>query len=69
MSTTGSATLVRWLLEQGLVDELHLLVHPIVVGHGKKLFGDGQTVPLELKSSTTFQTGVLHLVYTPTTTA
>jgi riboflavin biosynthesis pyrimidine reductase len=30
--------LVPWLLEQGLVDELHLLVHPIVVGHGKKLF-------------------------------
>jgi dihydrofolate reductase len=28
LSTTGSATLVRWLLEQGLVDELHLLVHP-----------------------------------------
>ena len=47
LSTTGSATLVRSLLEQGLVDELHLLVHPIVVGHGKKLFADGQTVPLE----------------------
>jgi hypothetical protein len=30
---------------------------------------DGQTVPLELKSATTFQTGVLHLVYTPATTA
>jgi dihydrofolate reductase len=35
LGTTGSATLVRWLLEHGLVDELHLLVHPIVVGHGK----------------------------------
>src|SRR5215213_7501764 len=54
LSTTGSATLVRWLLEQGLVDELHLLVHPIVVGHGKKLFTDGATVPLKLVSSTTF---------------
>jgi dihydrofolate reductase len=69
LGTTGSATLVRWLLEQGLIDELHLLVHPIVVGHGKKLFADGQTVPLDLKSATTFQTGVLHLVYTPATTA
>ena len=69
LSTTGSATLVRSLLEQGLVDELHLLVHPIVVGHGKKLFADGQTVPLDLKSATTFETGVLHLVYTPATTA
>ena len=63
LGTTGSATLVRWLLEQGLVDELHLLVHPIVVGHGKKLFTDGATVPLKLLSSTTFTTGVLHLVY------
>ena len=50
LGTTGSATLVRWLLEQGLVDELHLLVHPVVVGHGKKLFADGATVPLELVS-------------------
>jgi dihydrofolate reductase len=63
LGTTGSATLVRWLLERGLVDELHLLVHPIVVGHGKKLFADGATVPLKLVSSTTFETGVLHLVY------
>jgi dihydrofolate reductase len=63
LGTTGSATLVRWLLEQGLVDELHLLVHPIVVGHGKKLFDDGATVPLTLLSSTAFATGVLHLVY------
>src|SRR4029079_9833844 len=63
LGTTGSATLVRWLLEQGLVDELHLLVHPIVVGHGKKMFTDGAIVPLKLLSSTTFSTGVLHLVY------
>jgi dihydrofolate reductase len=65
LGTTGSATLVRTLLAQGLVDELHLLVHPIVVGHGKKLFADGETVPLALVSSTTFTTGVLHLVYAP----
>jgi dihydrofolate reductase len=65
LGTTGSATLVQWLLEQGLVDELHLLVHPIVVGKGKKLFADGAQVPLELKSSTQFSTGVMHLVYVP----
>lgn len=65
LSTTGSATLVRWLLEEGLVDELHLLVHPVVVGHGKKLFADGAKVPLKLVSATTFATGVLHLVYAP----
>jgi dihydrofolate reductase len=63
LGTTGSATLVRRLLEQGLVDELHLLVHPIVVGHGAKLFTDGATVPLRLVSSDTFPTGVVHLVY------
>jgi dihydrofolate reductase len=66
LGTTGSATLVQWLLEQGLVDELHLLVHPLVVGHGKKLFADGAKVPLTLLSATTFTTGVLHLVYEPT---
>jgi dihydrofolate reductase len=64
LGTTGSATLVRWLLEQGLLDELHLLLHPIVVGRGKKLFTDGATVPLALQSSITFDSGVLHLVYT-----
>ena len=63
LGTTGSATLVRWLLEQGLVDELHLLVHPLVVGQGKKLFADGARVPLRLLSSETFKSGVLHLVY------
>jgi dihydrofolate reductase len=68
LGTTGSATLVRWMLEQGLVDELHLLVHPLVVGHGKKLFADGASVPLALVSSTTFTTGVLHLVYAPAAT-
>ena len=65
LGTTGSATLVRWLLEAGLVDELHLLVHPVVVGSGKKLFTDGAKVPLTLVSSTTFTTGVLHVVYAP----
>jgi dihydrofolate reductase len=63
LGTTGSGTLVRWLLQQGLLDELHLLVHPLVVGEGKKLFDDGTRVPLQLLSSTTFSTGVLHLVY------
>jgi dihydrofolate reductase len=63
LGVTGSATLVRWLLEQGLLDELHLLVHPVVVGHGQKLWEEGATVPLTLVSSTTFETGVVHLVY------
>lgn len=67
LGTTGSAVLVRWLLEQELVDELHLLVHPVVIGQGQKLFEDGAKVPLTLISSTTFTTGVVHLVYGPAT--
>jgi dihydrofolate reductase len=63
LGTTGSGTLVRWLLEQDLLDELHLLVHPLVIGKGKRLFDDGTQVPLRLLSSATFSTGVLHLVY------
>lgn len=60
---TGSGTLVGALLREGLLDELHLLVHPIVVGSGKRLFADGVQVPLRLVNSRTFTTGVLHLTY------
>ncbi len=65
LSITGSGTLVRSLLREGLLDELHLLVHPIVVGSGKRLFDDGPQVPLRLTNSQTFSTGVLHLTYEP----
>jgi len=62
--TTGSTRLVRTMLRAGLVDELSLLVHPIVVGKGQRLFDDdGETVPLTLVGSTTFATGVVHLRY------
>ncbi len=62
----GSITLARTLLRAGLVDELALLVHPIVVGHGRRLFeADGPTIPLVLASSATFSTGVVHQVYRP----
>ncbi len=64
---TGSATLVRSLLHDNLLDELHLLVHPIVVGSGKRLFEDGgNRVALTLVDSQTFSTGVLYLTYQPT---
>ena len=62
---SGSATTVRWLLANGLLDELHLLVHPIAVGHGQRLFEDTPTHPLKLVESTTFQSGVLDLTYVP----
>jgi dihydrofolate reductase len=66
---TGSATLVRSLLRDKLLDELRLLVHPIVVGSGKKLFPDGSDpVALTLVDSRTFSTGVLSLTYQPAET-
>jgi dihydrofolate reductase len=65
INAVGSVTLVRSLLRAKVLDELHLLVHPIAVGHGQRLFDDGETQPLELVSSATFSTGVLHTVYRP----
>ena len=62
---SGSVSVVRQLLAAGLLDELHLLVHPIVVGKGMRLFDDGEQIPLKLLSSQTFETGVLYLVYGP----
>jgi dihydrofolate reductase len=62
---TGSGTLVSWLLREGLLDELHLLVFPVVLGRGKRLFTEpGDKVPLKLTGSAAFQTGVLNLAYT-----
>jgi len=61
---TGSISLVRTLLRAGLVDELSLLVHPIVVGSGQRLFeDDGPRIPLELVDCKTFSTGVTHQLY------
>ncbi|SEH01405.1 Dihydrofolate reductase [Nonomuraea solani] len=62
---SGSVTLVSWLLREGLLDELNLLVHPIVLGGGRRLFEDGfGQIPLTLTKSATFGTGVLNLTYT-----
>lgn len=65
LTMSGSATTVRWLLANGLLDEVHLLVHPIVVGSGQRLFEETATHPLKLVSQQTFETGVLHTVYAP----
>ncbi len=65
ISIGGSLTLTRSLLQAELVDELHLLIHPIALGSGARLFDGGEHVPLKLLSSTTFSTGVLHTVYGP----
>ncbi|MEV5893745.1 dihydrofolate reductase family protein [Nonomuraea fuscirosea] len=64
IGVTGSVALVAWMLREGLLDELTLLVHPIVLGAGKRLFDEGiGTVPLTLTRSATFSTGVLNLTY------
>jgi dihydrofolate reductase len=62
---SGSVSVVRQLLTAGLLDELHLLLHPIVVGKGMRLFDESESVPLKLLSSQTFETGVVYLVYAP----
>src|SRR3569833_342409 len=64
IAMSGSVSIVRLLLAAGLLDELHLLVHPIVLHKGMRLFEEGEApIPLRLISSQTFTTGVLHLVY------
>ncbi|MGW2254719.1 dihydrofolate reductase family protein [Kitasatospora sp. NPDC001660] len=63
---SGSVSVVRQLLAAGLIDELHLFVHPIAVGHGQRLFADSAgPLPLRLISCEAFRTGVLHVVYGP----
>ncbi len=66
ISISGSGTLVGSLLQYGLIDELRLMVHPIVVGSGRRLFEDGgDQIGLELVDSKTFSTGVVYLTYQP----
>ena len=63
---SGSGALVRSLLQYGLLDELKLMIHPVVVGGGKRLFGEGgERKELELVDSKTFATGVVYLTYRP----
>ncbi|MGH9209453.1 MAG: dihydrofolate reductase family protein [Acidimicrobiales bacterium] len=63
---SGSVSVLRQILAARLVDELHLLVHPIAVCKGLRLFDESDTpIPLTLLSSETFKTGVLNLVYGP----
>jgi len=62
----GSATLVRMLMKHGLVDEYRLLIHPVVLGNGKRLFADGTTpAALQLIDTKTTSRGVVAHIYQP----
>lgn len=64
ITVLGSADLVQSLLRDGLLDELSLMVHPVVLGSGKRLFEDrGNMEALDLVDSKSFNTGVVSLTY------
>ena len=62
----GSGSLVRWLLENHLADEITLLTYPVIVGQGTRLFPDtGPDTALELVESRAFTSGITVQVYRP----
>jgi dihydrofolate reductase len=62
----GSGTLTQWLLENDLVDEMNLLIVPVVVGQGRRLFPDtGPDIALDLVESQAFPKGITLQVYRP----
>ena len=66
IALSGSVSVVQQLLAAGLLDELHLFVHPVLAAKGLRLYQDGLPErPLRLLSSQPFATGVIYLVYTP----
>lgn len=65
MLVYGSATLVQSLMQNDLVDLYRLLVYPVVLGTGKRLFQDGMTATLKLIETRTFTGGVVGLIYEP----
>jgi dihydrofolate reductase len=62
---SGSGTLVRAMLADGLVDELHLFVFPLSLGAGPRLFSDGVDGKFSLVETESYENGALHLVYRP----
>jgi dihydrofolate reductase len=59
----GSVSLVQTLREHNLIDRYRLLVYPIILGSGKRLFPEGTKAPLTLVQSEAYSTGVVALVY------
>jgi len=63
---SGSGTLVRAMLADGLVDQLHLFVYPLAAGAGIRLFEDGRPqAKFTFAQSETYDSGVVHLAYRP----
>ncbi|MBZ0306017.1 MAG: dihydrofolate reductase family protein, partial [Anaerolineae bacterium] len=58
----GSATLVQTLVQHGLVDRIRLLVYPVVLGKGKRLFQDGTAATFKLVETRSFDSGVAALI-------
>jgi dihydrofolate reductase len=63
IATDGSSELVRLLLAHDLVDELHLLLYPLTLGHGKRIWADGAHAGFTLRTATPYPTGVVGLDY------
>ena len=61
----GSAELVQTLMQHDLIDEYRFMVHPVVLGSGKRLFKEGIHTTLNLVEATTTQSGVALLTYQP----
>ena len=61
----GSANLVHTLMQHNLIDEYHLMVYPIVLGIGKRLFDGASSATLKLLEAQTFSSGVVVLTYQP----
>jgi dihydrofolate reductase len=67
ITLNGSATLLRSLLRTGLVDELRLMQHPVVLGSGRRLFDPGEDLGvLKLAECRAYENGVVSLTYEPT---
>jgi dihydrofolate reductase len=62
---SGSGQLVRGLLTDGLVDDLHLFVYPVALGEGERFWVEGEHHRLALKSHDGYDNGVVHLHYGP----
>jgi len=61
----GSASIVQQLTRLGLIDEYHLLVHPVLLGGGTRLFAEGARTKLERVGVEPFESGIIKTVFQP----